>query len=113
MFIEEIKEEERTLGDKFDEFSKKLGKLCDEGYDILGDKELKETERNAFIDILAGIKGAKMATYKLMEAYSDTPAADRKKVDEKADEFLNGLGLGDFEPEIEPKEAEKSEEIKK
>jgi len=28
MFIEEIEEKERTLGDKFDEFGKKLGKLC-------------------------------------------------------------------------------------
>ena len=28
MFIEEIEEKERTLGDKLKEFGKKLGKLC-------------------------------------------------------------------------------------
>lgn len=93
MFIEEIEEKERTLGDKFEEFGKKLGKLCDMGYDILGDKKMGEKERTEFIDILANIKGAKMAAYKIMEKYSDVKIEDRKKIDDKADAFVKGLEL--------------------
>lgn len=95
MFIEEIEEKERTLGDKFEEFGKKLGKLCDLGFDILGDKKMGEKERSEFIDILANIKGAKMAAYKIMEKYSDVKKEDREKIDKKADEFIKGLGLND------------------
>lgn len=102
MFIEEI-DKERTLGDKFEEFGKHLGKLCDEGYDILGDKKMGEKERSEFIDILANIKGAKMAAYKIMEKYSDVKTDDRKKIDKKADDFVAGLGVED-EPEGEDKE---------
>ena len=48
MFIEEIDEEKRdTLGDKFEEFGKKLGKLCDMGYDILGDKKMGDKEKKS------------------------------------------------------------------
>lgn len=93
MFIEEIEAKERTLGDKFEEFGKKLGKLCDLGYDILSDKKMSEEERSNFIDILANIKGAKEAAYKQMEKYSDVKEADRKKIDKKADAFIKGLGL--------------------
>lgn len=93
MFIEEIEEKERTLGDKFEEFGKKLGKLCDLGFDILGDKKMGEKERSEFIDILANIKGAKMAAYKIMEKYSDVKKEDREKIDKKADEFVKGLGV--------------------
>lgn len=95
MFIEEIEAKERTIGDKFEEFGKKLGKLCDLGYDILGDKKMGEKERSEFIDILANIKGAKMAAYKIMEKYSDVKKEDRKKVDKKADDFVAGLGVDD------------------
>ena len=95
MFIEEIEAKERTLGDKFEEFGKKLGKLCDLGYDILGDKKMGEKERSEFIDILANIKGAKMAAYKQMEKYSDVKKEDREKVDKKADDFVAGLGVDD------------------
>lgn len=97
MFIEEIEEKERTIGDKFEEFGKKLGKLCDLGYDILGDKKMGEKERSEFIDILANIKGAKMASYKIMENYSDVKREDRKKIDKKADEFVAGLGVDEKE----------------
>lgn len=93
MFIEEIEEKERTLGDKFEEFGKKLGKLCDLGFDILGDKKMGEKERSEFIDILANIKGAKMAAYKIMEKYSDVKKEDREKIEKKADEFVKGLGI--------------------
>lgn len=95
MFIEEISDKERTIGDKFEEFGKKLGKLCDLGYDILGDKKMGEKERSEFIDILANIKGAKMAAYKIMEQYSDVKKEDRKKIDKKADDFVAGLGVED------------------
>lgn len=95
MFIEEIENKERTLGEKFEEFGKKLGKICDLGYDILGDKKMGEKERSNFIDILANIKGAKMAAYKQMEQYSDVKASDRKKIEKKADAFIKGLGLGE------------------
>ena len=95
MFIEEIEEKERTLGDKFEEFGKKLGKLCDLGFDILGDKKMGEKERSEFIDIMANVKGAKMAAYKIMEKYSDVKKEDREKIDKKADEFINGLGIED------------------
>lgn len=97
MFIEEIEEKERTIGEKFEEFGKKLGKLCDLGYDILGDKKMGEKERSEFIDILANIKGAKTAAYKIMENYSDVKKEDRKKIDKKADEFVAGLGVDDKE----------------
>lgn len=93
MFIEEIEEKERTLGDKFEEFGKKLGKLCDLGFDILDDKKMGEKERSELIDILANIKGAKMAAYKIMEKYSDVKKEDREKIDKKADEFVEGLGI--------------------
>ncbi len=95
MFIEEIEEKERTIGDKFEEFGKKLGKLCDLGYDILGDKKMGDKERSEFIDILANIKGAKMAAYKIMEKYSDVKKEEREKIDKKADEFVAGLGVED------------------
>jgi hypothetical protein len=95
MFIEEIEEKERTLGDKFEEFGKKLGKLCDLGFDILGDKKMGDKERAEFIDILANVKGAKMAAYKIMEKYSDVKKEDREKIDKKADEFIKGLGIED------------------
>ena len=95
MFIEEIEEKERTLGDKFEEFGKKLGKLCDLGFDILGDKKMGDKERAEFIDILANVKGAKMAAYKIMEKYSDVKEEDREKIDKKADEFIKGLGIED------------------
>lgn len=97
MFIEEIEEKERTIGEKFEEFGKKLGKLCDLGYDILGDKKMGDKERSEFIDILANIKGAKMASYKIMENYSDVKKEDRRKIDKKADEFVAGLGVDDKE----------------
>jgi hypothetical protein len=95
MFIEEIEEKERTLGDRFEEFGKKLGKLCDLGFDILGDKKMGDKERAEFIDILANVKGAKMAAYKIMEKYSDVKKEDREKIDKKADEFIKGLGIED------------------
>ena len=93
--FEVIEDKERTIGDKFEEFGKHLGKLCDEGYDILGDKKMGEKERSEFIDILANIKGAKMAAYKIMEQYSDVKLGDRKKIDKKADDFVAGLGVED------------------
>lgn len=83
------------MGDKFEEFGKKLGKLCDLGYDILGDKKMGKKESSEFIDILANIKGAKMAAYKIMEKYSDVKKEDREKIDKKADEFVAGLGIED------------------
>ncbi len=95
MFIEEIEEKERTLGDKFEEFGKKLDKLCDLGFDILGEKKMGDKERAEFIDILANVKGAKMAAYKIMEKYSDVKKEDREKIDKKADEFIKGLGIED------------------
>ena len=95
MFIAEIEEKERTLGEKFEEFGKKLGKLCDLGFDILGDKKMGEKERSEFIDILANIKGAKMAAYKIMENYSDVKKEDREKIEKKADDFIKGLGIED------------------
>ena len=93
MFIEEIEEKERTLGDKFEEFGKKLGKLCDLGFDIIGDKKMGEKERSEFIDIVANSKGAKIAAYKIMENYSDVKKEDREKIEKKADEFVKGLGV--------------------
>ena len=93
MFIEKIEKNERTLGDRFEDFGKELGRLCELGYDILGDKKMDEKERAEFIDILANIKGAKMAAYKIMEKYSDVKQADRRKIDKKADEFVSGLGV--------------------
>ena len=93
MFIEEIEDKERSLGEKFEDFGKKMGKLCDMGYDILGDKDMNEKERSEFVDILASIKGAKMAAYKIMEKYSDVPKDARDAVEKKADEFVSGLGL--------------------
>ena len=88
MFIEEIEEKERTIGDKFEEFGKKLGKLCDLGYDILGDKKMGDKERSEFIDIVAAIKGAKMGAYKLMEKYSKITKSERKAIEKKADAFV-------------------------
>ena len=93
MFIEEIEDKDRTLEDKFEEFGKKLGKLCDLGFDILGDKKMDAKERAEFIDILANVKGAKMAAYKIMEKYSDVKKEDREKIEKKADEFVKGLGI--------------------
>ena len=96
MFIEEIDEKKRdTLGDKFEEFGKKLGKLCDLGFDILGDKKLGEKEKNEFMDIVAMVKGAKEASYKLMEKHSDISKEDREKIDKKVDDFVKGLNLED------------------
>lgn len=97
MFIEKIEQEKRTLGDKFESFGKELGRICEMGYDILGDKKMGDKERSEFIDILASVKGAKVAAYKIMEKYSDVSQDDRKKVDNKVDDFMAGLGLDDDE----------------
>ena len=99
--FEIIDDKERTIGDKFEEFGKHLGKLCDEGYDILGDKKMGEKERSEFIDILANIKGAREAAYKIMENYSDIKKEDRAKIDKKADDFVAGLGVEDKDKEEE------------
>lgn len=92
MFIEEIREE-RNLGEKFEEFGKDLGRLCDKAYNLLEDKDMTDEEREAFVDIVASIKGAKMGSYKLMEKYSKVPKSIRKQIDKKADEFVEGLGV--------------------
>ena len=97
MFVEEIKKPEKTIGEKFEHFGKELGELCDEAFSILEDKKMGEEERSEFIDILANIKGAKMASYKIMENYSDVKKEDRKKIDKKADEFVAGLGVDEKE----------------
>lgn len=85
--------DERSLGDKFECFGKELDEILDLGFDILGDKKMGEEERSAFTDILANIKGAKIAAYKQMEKHSNIKQADRKKIDKKADEFVAGLGF--------------------
>lgn len=91
MFIEEIKKPEKTLGDKFEHFGKELSELCDEAFAILEDKKMDEGERSEFIDIVAAIKGAKEGSYKLMEKYSKITESERRKIDEKADAFVEGL----------------------
>ena len=91
MFIEEIKRPEKSLGDKFEHFGKELGELCDEAFSILEDKKMDEEERSKFIDIVASIKGAKAGAYKLMEKYSKVSKEDRKKIDDKVDDFVSGL----------------------
>ena len=93
MFIEEIKKPEKTIGEKFEHFGKELGELCDEAFSILEDKKMGEEERSEFIDIVAAIKGAKMGAYKLMEKYSKISEKERRKIDEKADAFVKGLGI--------------------
>lgn len=92
MFIEEIKKPEKTLGEKFEHFGKKLGELCEEAYGLLEDSKMDEKERSNFVDIVASIKGAKMAAYKMMEKYSKVSKSDRKTIDDKADAFLEGFG---------------------
>lgn len=94
MFIEEeIKDPKVTLGEKFERFGKDLGRVCDMAFSILEDKKMGEKERSEFIDIVAAIKGAKMGSYKLMEKYSKISTEERKKIDEKADAFVEGLGV--------------------
>ena len=93
MFIEEIKKPEKTIGEKFEHFSKELGELCDEAFSILEDKKMGEEERSEFIDVVAAIKGAKMGAYKLMEKYSKISEKERRKIDEKADAFVRGLDI--------------------
>ncbi len=93
MFVEEIKKPEKTIGEKFEHFGKELGELCDEAFSILEDKKMDEQERSEFIDIVAAIKGAKMGAYKLMEKYSKISEKERRKIDEKADAFVQGLDI--------------------
>ena len=95
MFIEEIKKPEKSLGEKFEHFGKELGDLCDEAFGLLEDKKMDEEERSKFVDIVANLKGAKMAAYKMMEKYSKVPSSDRKKIEAKADAFLEGFGKDD------------------
>ena len=92
MFIEEIKKPEKTLGEKFEHFGKELGELCEEAYGLLEDGKMGDDERSKFVDIVANLKGAKMAAYKMMEKHSKVPMGDRKKIDDKADAFLEGFG---------------------
>lgn len=93
--FEAIEEKERSLGEKFKYFGEDIDRLCDMGFDILGDKRIGDKEKKEFVDIMANIKGAKDAAYMLMTKYSDVKKEDRKKIDEKADEFVKGLGLED------------------
>lgn len=93
MFIEEIKEPKESLGDKFESFGKDLGRLCDKAFSILEDKQMGKDERAEFIDVVAAIKGAKMASYKMMEKYSKISSVERKEIDEKADSFVDGLNI--------------------
>ena len=91
MFIEEIKNPKKSLGDKFEHFGKELGELCDVAFAILEDKKMDEKERSEFIDIVAAIKGAKVGAYKLMEKYSKVTKSERKAIDRKVDAFVSGL----------------------
>jgi len=92
MFTEIINKPEKTLGEKFEHFGKELGELCEEAYGLLEDSKMDEKERAKFIDIVASIKGAKMAAFKMMEKYSKVSKGDRKTIDDKADAFLEGFG---------------------
>ena len=91
----EYLKDERTLGEKFEDFGKSLDRVCTDGYDIMGDKKMGEKEKKEFIDILANIKGAKKAAYMIMEKYSDVKKEDREKIDAKVDDFIKGLDLED------------------
>lgn len=68
-----------------------LGRACEATFKILEDGELEQDIENKIIDIAASLKGSKKALGEILGKYSDVPAETRKKVEKRADAFLEGL----------------------
>lgn len=75
------------------------GDLCEKGYDLAAEKDLKQDEKDAIIEIIATAKGMKKVLGKLMGPYTDLDEKDRKKIEDGADEFAKALTKSEAEDE--------------
>lgn len=92
MVIEEIMPK-REVSDKFECLYKDLSRSCDCAMDLLEDKEISKVDQDALVDIVANIKGSAKALKKLSANYSTLPKGVQKRIEEKSDAFVEGLGI--------------------
>lgn len=78
-----------------------LGEFLEEGYKLLSSEDLSDKEKNQLIDIMASAKGAGKILGEMLEEKSDIDKAALKKIDKKADKFVEGLGLEEDKTEEE------------
>ena len=80
--------------------TRNLGEIQEEGYRLLASDDLSDKEKDQLVDIMASAKGAMRITEKMLAEKSDVDEATHKKIDDKADAFLDGLeGKEDTEEE--------------
>jgi hypothetical protein len=78
-----------------------LGEFLEEGYKLLASEDLSDKEKNQLIDIMASAKGAGKILGEMLEEKSDIDKGALKKIDKKADKFVEGLGLEEDKTEEE------------
>ena len=83
------------------ELAENLGEIQETGYRLLALDELSDKEKNQLVDIMASAKGAMRITEKMLAEKSDVDEATHKKIDKKADKFVEGLGLEEDKTEEE------------
>ena len=98
-------ENKELIGSQIKRMLEAAADLCERGYDLAAEKDLKQDEKDAIIEIIATAKGMKKVLGKLMGPYTDISEKDRKKIEDGADEFAKALTKG--ETETEDKEEKK------
>lgn len=83
------------------ELAENLGEVQENGYRLLASEDLSEKEKDQLVDIMASAKGAMRITEKMLAEKSDVSTETHKKIDEKADKFVEGLGLEEDKTEEE------------
>ena len=78
-----------------------LGEVQEEGYRLLASDDLSAKEKDQLVDIMASAKGAMRITEKMLAEKSDVSTEMHKKIDKKADKFVEGLGLEEDKTEEE------------
>lgn len=77
------------------ELAENLGEIQETGYRLLASEELSDKEKDQLVDIMASAKGAMRVTEKMLAEKSDVSEELHKKINKKADKFVEGLGLED------------------
>lgn len=83
------------------ELARELAGVQETGYRLLAENDLSKEEENKVIDIIATAKGGMQLTDKLLASKSDVDKTTHKKIDKKADAFLEGLGTEEDKTEEE------------
>lgn len=100
-------ENKELIGSQIKRMLEAAADLCERGYDLAAEKDLKQDEKDAIIEIIATAKGMKKVLGNLMGPYTDISEKDRKKIEDGADEFAKALTKGEAECEDEDKDEKK------